>query len=454
MKRVRLAYGKSGLEIALRDDINVDVIEPRYIQGLSDAAGAVREALRHPVASKPLRERVRTSDTVAIVVNDITRATPYDLLLPVLLDELSHVPDDHITILVATGTHRPTTEAELSTLLGHEAVGRFRIVQNNAQDRDSHALVGTTHSGNAIWVHREYLKSDLRILTGFIEPHIFAGFSGGGKACLPGMTLLETTLRNHCPAHIDHPKATWGVTQGNPIREEIQEAARMAGPGFLLNVAMNRDKAVTEIFAGDIEKAHEQGCESVRKTAMVRVSAPYDIVITSNSGYPLDLNLYQSVKGMSAAAQIVRKGGAIILAADCWDGIPDHGEYKRLLFDAQGPAHLLARVRGIPDCGLRISDCGLNGTAVKNPQSAIPNPKSQGLLCQDSWQAQIHASICEKATVHLFSDHLSDEDITRAMLTPCRDIAARVDQLIDVYGPEASIAVMPEGPLTIPYLCP
>ena len=421
--KVRLAYGREGLEIDLADDWNAQVLSPAYAPGLADPARAVREALRRPIASQAVRERGRASDVVGIVVNDITRATPYRVLLPVLLAELDHVPDDRIVFFVATGTHRANTTDELTAMLGEDIVRRFRIVQNDANDRDSHALAGTTRSGNAVWIHKELLECDLRILTGFIEPHFFAGFSGGGKACMPGMALLETVLRNHCPANIDHPKAIWGVTRGNPIWEEIREAALMCGPNFLLNVTMNRDKQITGVFAGDLEQAHERGCESVRRTAMAPVSEPCDIVITSNSGYPLDLNLYQSVKGMSAAAQIVKEGGAIVIAADCWDGIPDHGQYQRLLFEAKDPAELLASVR------------------------------SAGTPMQDMWQAQIHASICRKAEVHLFSHNLTDDQITRAMLKPCRDVIGTIERMLHKYGRNARIAVLPEGPLTIPYIC-
>jgi lactate racemase len=420
--RVRLAYGKEGLEIALADDWDVRVIEPTYVPGLADPVGSLREALREPIVSEPLRERVKASDRVGIVVNDVTRATPYRVILPVLLSELSHVPDDRIVLFVATGTHRSNTTDELNAMLGEDAVRRFRIVQNDTQDPDAHALVGTTAGGNAVWICRELLRCDLRVLTGFIEPHFFAGFSGGGKACMPGMARLDTVLRNHCPANIDHPKATWGVTCGNPIAEEIREAARLCGPGFLLNVTMNRDKQITGVFAGDLEAAHERGCESVRRTAMTAVGGRYDIVITSNSGHPLDLNLYQAVKGMSAAAQIVRDGGAIIVAADCWDGIPDHGQYKRLLFEAESPARLLADIR------------------------------SASMPVRDAWQAQMHASICERADVHLFSRNLTDEEIARALLTPCRDIAGTVERLLGIHGRDARIAVLPEGPLTIPYI--
>lgn len=420
--KIRLAYGKEGLDLDLPAGLRVDVVEPRYTAGLADPAAVLRRALREPTASGPLAGRVAPSDTIGIVVNDITRATPYPIILPALLAEIGHVPDENITVFVATGTHRPNTHDELNAMLGADVVGRFRIVQNDTHDRGSHALAGTTDSGNAVWLHREYLACDLRILTGFIEPHFFAGFSGGPKACMPGMALLETILRNHCPAHIDHPRATWALTSGNPIWEEICQAARMGGPAFLLNVALNRDKAITAVFAGDVEQAHARGCAFVKDTAMAPVPAPYDIVITSNSGYPLDLNLYQAVKGMSAAAQIVKPGGSIILAAECWDGLPDHGRYKELLFQAESPQALLKSIR------------------------------AAGPVVQDVWQAQIHAAICTKADVHLLSHHLSDADIEKAMLTPCRDIGQTIDALRHKHGPDARVAVLPEGPQTIPYV--
>lgn len=212
--KIKVDYGKNGLDIIFPDDLEISIIASKYSPDLSNPAISVKEALRNPIASRPLREIVKASDKVCIVVNDITRATPYDVILPPLFDQLSHIAEDQITVLVATGSHRANSHDELCTMFGSSIVDKYRIVQNNANDRDSHALVGTTRSGNDIWVHKEYLKSDLRILTGFIEPHFFAGFSGGGKACVPGMALLDTILRNHCPENIDHPKASWGITAG------------------------------------------------------------------------------------------------------------------------------------------------------------------------------------------------------------------------------------------------
>ena len=420
--KLNLAYGKGGLDLSLPDDLNVDVIQPQHVEAPADQTDAVRDALRNPIGSRPLRDLVRSSDAVAIVCNDVTRPTPYRTILPVLWDELSHVRDSDIVLLIATGTHRACTPDELEAMFGRQIVQRLRIVQNDAYDHDSHALVGTTVSGNPIWIHKEYLRCGVRILTGFIEPHFFAGFSGGGKACMPGLSLFETIRNNHCAGNLDHPKATWGVTHGNPLWEEIRDAASMAGPAFLLNVALNRDKEIAAVFGGDLKQAHEQGCAFVRQHAMAQVAAPYDIVIAGNGGYPLDLNLYQSVKAMSAAARILKPGGSIIVAASCWDGIPDHGHYKRLLFEAASPASLLAEIR------------------------------AGGCPVQDTWQVQIHASICGRTDVYLFSDHLADEEIERAMLKPCRDIAATVDRLLQSHGRDASICVLPDGPQTIPYI--
>jgi nickel-dependent lactate racemase len=420
--RVRLAYGKTGLEIDLPPDLAPDIFEPRYVPGLKDQAGAVLEALRRPIAAPPLRERVRPDDRVGIVFSDITRPTPYHIILPALLSELAHVPEESIILFNATGTHRANTDEELAGMLGADIAGRFRIVQNDADDQASHVSVGTTRSGNEVRLHREFLGCSVKILTGFIEPHFFAGFSGGGKAVMPGLALGETIFGNHSARNMDDPRVGWGLTAGNPLWEEVQEAAGMARPEFIVNVTLNRDKQITRVFAGDFTEAYKAGCEFARGTAMVPAKRLYDIVISSNSGYPLDLNLYQSVKGMSAAAQIVKPGGSIIMAADCWDGIPDHGEYGRLLREAADPGALLATIR------------------------------AEGFVCQDMWQAQIQALISLKADVYFHTGNLSDRQLRECLLEPCADIAATVAVLAEKYGGSPALAVLPEGPQTIPYL--
>jgi nickel-dependent lactate racemase len=327
-----------------------------------------------------------------------------------------------VTIFVATGTHRTDTDDELEAMLGAEVMSSCSVVQNNAGQEAIHVAVGRTASGNDIRILRSFMHCDVKVLTGFIEPHFFAGFSGGGKAVMPGLAALETVMRNHSVVNIDDPRATWGVTWGNPIWEEAREAASLARPDFVVNVALNREKAITHVFAGAFPSAHDAGCDVVKERAMVPVEKPFDVVVTSNSGYPLDLNLYQSVKGMSAAAQIVKPGGHIICAAECWDGVPEHGSFGTLLQQATDPAQLLRMLRA-PD-----------------------------YVAQDMWQAQILALICERATVHIYSDGLTDEQIRRAMLTPCRSIEDTLTTIGNQAGQTVRCCVLPEGPVTIPYV--
>ena len=420
--KIHLAYGKNGLNVDLDDTWNVQVVEPHYLPGLPEPLQSLQAALRQPAGAAGLSSLARPGDRVGIIVNDITRATPTPLILRALLDELRHVPDDRITLFVALGTHRPVSAEELTRLVGDEFTRRFRIVQNDCFDPATQVNLGLTRQGHPVWINRELAECDLKILTGFIEPHFFAGFSGGGKAVMPGMAGLDTIMANHCAVNIAHPQATWGVTRGNPIWEEAMEVTHKVDPTFLLNVTLNRDKQITGVFAGDLEAAHARGVEFARQTAMAPVEQPFDIVVTSNSGYPLDLNLYQSVKGMSAAAQIVRPGGAIVIATECWDGIPSLGLYGELLKNSSSPQELL--------------------DTVLQP----------GFSRQDQWEAQVQAQIQLKAEVYVCTDHLSPEQIRMALLKPASTVESALEELVERYGKNARICVLPEGPLTIPYI--
>ena len=420
--RVKLAYGKTGLDLELADELNVTVVEPKYVSALPDPKAALRQALNQPIAAPPLRELVQSSNRVGIVFCDITRPAPSHLMVPAVLNELAHVPRENIILFNALGTHRPNTDAELRAMLGDDVVDSYRIVQNNAFDPSTQVHLGATSRGHAIWLNREFVECDAKILTGFIEPHLFAGFSGGSKMVMPGMAGQQTVLGNHDAGMLSDPHATWGITWGNPVWEEIREVALKVNPTFILHVSLNRDKEITGVFAGDLDAAHAAGCAFVKETAMVGVPHAFDIVITTNSGYPLDLNLYQSVKGMSAAAKVVRQGGAIIVASDCWDGIPEHGLYEQLLRQANSPRELLDTIF------------------------------APGFLKQDQWQAQIQAQIQLQADVYVRSDNLTDRQIEGALLRPSRRIEATLQELLDRYGPQASICVLPEGPQTIPYV--
>jgi nickel-dependent lactate racemase len=420
--QVHIAYGKLGLDIQFLDTWDVTVVQPRFVPEMPDAHQAIMKALRVAIESPSLKDLVRSGDKVGIIFSDLTRPTPNHLIIPTILEELSCVPEDNITLFNALGTHRQNTHAELCTILGEGLVDRYRIVQNDAFDSSTQVYFGKTIRGNDIWLNHEIAECGIKILTGFIEPHFFAGFSGGGKALMPGMAGVSTILSNHNARNIGDPDATWGVTCGNPIWEEIQEVAHNAGRTFLVNVTLNKEKRITGVFAGDLVAAYSLGCEFVRKAAMVPVPREYDIVISSNSGHPLDLNLYQAVKGMSAASLIVRKGGSIIIAADCWDGIPEHGLYGKLLREANDPQKLLDRIN------------------------------SPGFLEHDQWQAQIQALIQLKADVYVYSGNLTDSQIVSSLLNPCRSIEQLIEELLIKYGSDATICVIPEGPQTIPYI--
>lgn len=420
--RVRLAYGTTGLPLELDDSLDVTVVEPSFVPALADPAAAIRAALREPLGSPALRDLVRPGLRVGVVFSDITRPTPNTLLLPAVLEALDAVPGVEIVLFNALGTHRPNTEPELRAMLGDAVFEGRRVVQNDAFDPSTQVRVGVTSKGHETWLNAELMRCDLKVLTGFIEPHLFAGFSGGGKAVMPGMAGQRTVLGNHDAGMVGHPRAIWGVTRGNPIWEEIREVAGQAGRLFLLNVTLNRDKAVTGVFAGDLDAAHAAGCAFVKRSAMVPVPRLFDIVVTTNSGYPLDLNLYQSVKGMRAADPIVRPGGAIVIAARCSDGLPEHGLYGRLLRGSRSPEELLSKIR------------------------------APGFLEQDQWQAQVQALIQRKADVYVRSDGLTDDEIRAALLRPSRRVEDTIGELLAKHGRGASICVMPEGPQTIPYV--
>ncbi len=420
--QVELAYGRNGLAVNLPD--SAQVVTSRFVPGLPDEAAAIRDALRQPIGSTALAAKVRLGDKVVIAHSDITRATPNDHILPVLLAELeaAGVARQDITLLNALGTHRRQTKAELRTMLGDNIVSHYDCIQHDAYDDANLASLGQTSLGHPVRLNRRFLQADVRILTGFIEPHFFAGYSGGPKGVLPALAGAESVLTNHGREMIANSKATWGILEGNPIWEEMRQVALRANPTFLLNVTLNPQRQITGVFAGDLLAAHAAGCAFVKQNAMAPVDRLFDIVVTTNSGYPLDQNLYQAVKGMSAAGQIVRPGGAIIIAAACEDGLPDHGQYVALLKKGG------------------------------SPQGVLDLLAQPGFCEQDQWQVQIQANLQLRADVHVYSDNLTDEQIRDALFQPCRDIEATVTSLQTKYGANARICVMPEGPQTIAYL--
>ena len=420
--KVHLAYGETGLDVEF-DDRRTTVIEPVHHEAAPDQYVEIVAALREPVAGPPLRERVHKGQTVAISACDGTRPQPRHLMIPAILAELDGVVDlDDVVVLVATGTHRGNSPAELRAMFGAEVVDSVRIVNHDARDPASLRWVGRLGKDVPVWLNREWLDADVRITTGFVEPHFFAGFSGGPKLVAPGLAGLDTVLVLHDAARIGDPRAAWGVVEGNPVHDDVRAIAAATGVTFALDVVLNRDKDVVAAFGGDLPAMHAAATAAARDTAMCPVPGRFDVVVTTNSGFPLDQNLYQAVKGMSAAYQVARPGGLIVCAAECRDGFPDHGSYREVLAGAASPRELLAEITARPH--------------------TVP----------DQWQVQIQARIQADCRVVVHSSYLSEADLAGAHLGYTDDVAGTVARALAEAGPDARVCVLPDGPQTIPYV--
>lgn len=417
--KTEILYGKSNIEIEVPDDSTL--IEPQDIEPLDDDIAAINSALAHPIDTLPLKEMVKSDDTVAIVISDITRPTPNHILIPCILDALAHVPRENFVIINGTGTHRDQTREELIQMLGKDIVDTIKIVHNHCHDYNTLTNVGHSEFGCDVYLNKDFVNADFKIVTGFIEPHFFAGFSGGPKGIMPGIAGIETIMTFHNARMIGDIRSTWGNMEDNPLQNMTREINAMCKPDFMLNVALNKNKLITQVFAGELYKAHDVGCDYVKEHAMFRCDDRFDVVIASNSGYPLDQNLYQTVKGMSAAHKIVKEGGTIIMVSECADGLPDHGKFAEIFKRANSPQAIL--------------------DMIHNPDFAE----------MDQWQVQKQASIQIFANVYVYSK-LTDEQLEEAMLKPTSNIESTLKSLEKAYGRPLSIGVMPQGPLTIPYV--
>ena len=415
---VEFAYGTAGLLVELPAD-RTHVIVPAYPPSAPDGRAAVVAALRQPVSGLPLRRLVRPGQTVAIAVCDGTRPQPRRTVVPALLDEIEGlVRLEDVVVLVATGTHRANTGAELRQMLGDDLLRAVRVVNHDARDPANLTWVGRLGRDVPVWLNAEWLAADVRITTGFVEPHFFAGFSGGPKLVAPGLAGLETTLTLHDASRIGHPDARWGVIDGNPVQDDVRAIAAATGVTFALDVVLDGAQRIVSAFGGDVLPMHAAACDRARSIAMCPVAQPFDVVVTSNGGFPLDQNLYQAVKGMSAAAQVVKPGGTIVCVAECRDGFPEHGSYRSELTAAPSVQALL--------------------DAISARDGTVP----------DQWQIQIQASIMSRARVVVSTSFLSDADLAQAHLEQTHDPARTVAEA----GPEASICALPHGPMTVPYV--
>lgn len=412
--RVSLAYGRNNLSVEVPDDSVV--VSPPVVRGLADPQGGLVQALRAPTAGRPLADALRGARSVAVVFPDLTRPMPNRVVLPPLLAEIERagLGPERITLVCATGTHRHATPEEMAELIGPDIFARYRVHDHSATG-DENVEVGTL-DGVKVLLDRHYLEADARILTGFVEPHFFAGYSGGFKGICPGVAGLETIMECHSPSRIADEHATWLTIEQNPVQDFLRQAAALAPANFSVDVTINRSAELTGIFTGELPDSHDAARDFVDRTAVARSPRHFEVVLVTNGGYPLDRNLYQATKGMAAAERVVANGGSVVLAAECRDGLPGDGRF----------AEILRRTRSWKE--------------LVDPSA----PKEA-----DWWAAQVLGRVRAKADVAVYSEGLSDEDITTAHLEPARDVETAVRKALERAGDGAGLAVLPDGPFTV-----
>ncbi|MGI5817641.1 MAG: nickel-dependent lactate racemase [Armatimonadota bacterium] len=415
-----LRYGRDGLQVELPDEHVAAVLRQKQLSALDDPAQALREALADPIGAAPLSEIARGRANACIVVSDITRPVPNPVILPPLLETLTAagIPPERVTILIATGLHRPATDAEIREICGDEVlVSGARIVNHRAANEDEQVHLGQTSRGTPAFVDRAYVDADLTVLTGLVEPHLMAGYSGGRKAICPGVAGCETIMAFHGPQLLEPPEARAGNLVDNPVHEEALAVADLAGGAdFIVNVTLDEQRAVTGVFAGEMRAAHEAAMALCERQAKVVLDEPADIVVTSGGGYPLDLTLYQSTKGIVAADLICREGGTIIIAQQNAEGLGSP-EFSELI------------------CQEDVHAC-------------IQDALATGDICIDTWQLHVVEKVLRRCKVISISD-LPDEDAARTPFEQAETVEEAVERALAAHGPAARIAVVPEGPYVL-----
>ena len=418
---IRLPYGRGVLEGTLPDS-RVKAVLKSGIDAYRPAAGPrelVEESLRSPIGSSPLHELSRGKRRVVLLASDHTRPVPSKIIVPQMLEEIrGGNPEAEITILIATGCHRGPTREELEEKFGPQIVSKEHIFIHDSADEAVMVDMGTLPGGGKLLLNRLAVQADLLVSEGFIEPHFFAGFSGGRKSVLPGVAGRETVYANHCARFIDDPNARCGILEGNPIHQDMLFAARKANLAFIVNVVIDSAHRVIASFAGDYDQAHREGTKFLE--GLCRVPAvPADIVITTNNGYPLDQNIYQTVKGLCTAEAAAKPGGVIIMAAACEDGAGGEAFFQTFAQDRDAD-HILKQIR------------------------AVPAEKTQA----DQWQSQIFARILSHFQV-IFISQAPDEMVRAFHMTPAHSLEQALKQAEELLGYAGSITVIPEGISTI-----
>ena len=418
--KVRLEYGRTGLDVHLPDDRGVRKLAYKDAAPLADPDAAVRQAIANPTGTPALAELARGRKDACILVCDITRPVPNRLILTPILETLEGggIPREKICILIATGLHRPNLGDELVEMVGQEIVDRYRIENHHGTVLSEHAFCGDSPRGVPIWIDSRYVAADLKITTGLIEPHLMAGFSGGRKLICPGIAALETVKIWHGPDFIEHPKADCGILDGNPVHEENTWIGRHVGCDFIVNVVIDSERRPLRFVAGDMEVAFLQGVEFVKDVMRDTVPEEMDVVVTSAAGYPLDTTFYQAIKGLIGALPVVKQGGTIILAASLSEGVGSP-EFQRVFREHPSLEVFVERILG------------------------------KEYFVMDQWQVQELAKVCRKAKVKVVSGGLSADVLNKLFVESAPSVEQALADSLDEYGPNATVAVIPKGPYVL-----
>ncbi len=413
-------YGKTGLMVDLPNDKVIGPLEIKNATPLANQSQAISDALAHPIGSKPLAEIAKGKKTACILICDITRPVPNKVILPQILKTIEDagVPRSGITILIATGLHRPNEGEELVELVGEDIANNYRVENHHGKETSEHDYLGITPKGVPVYIDSRYIRAELKITTGLIEPHLMAGYSGGRKVICPGIAGIETVKVWHGPKFLEHPNADCGIVEGNPVHEENTYIALMSGCDFIVNVCVDGNRQITWAGAGDMIKAWEAGVSFVRQIVRVAIKEPVDIVLTSCAGYPLDITWYQAVKGLIGALPILKKGGTIILVASLTEGLGSP-EFQQVLSENPDLKAFKKRIL------------------------------ETDYFVMDQWQLEEFAKVIEKCKVKVFSKGLEHSVLSKCHVTPIDSVEQAIADSLQEYGPSARIAVIPKGPYVL-----
>jgi nickel-dependent lactate racemase len=424
---MKLDYGKEGIEVNLNPNWNTTIIRPLKQIVIKNPIEAVRDAIKNPVGSLPLKSIIKTRKSiksVCIVVSDATRPVPTHLIIEGLLKELIDygIQEKEIRILIATGLHRPSRREELKRILGTVLTSDVKIINHIATDKKSLVSLSKNDLEEQTYFNKYYYESDLKILTGYVEPHFFFGFSGGYKSIVPGLAGAETILANHSAENIASPYARFGINEKNPLLEHSSIHAKMIGVDFTINVCINKNHEISQIAAGDLELVHRKLVGYQKKHIFKEIQEPFDIVVCGNGGYPLDLNLYQAVKSMAIGEMGVKRGGTIISVNECREGVGvGQDKFKELIFSGKRPEEIYNKI-------------------IKKE-----------IVVPDQWQIQVLTRILMKSEIYLVSS-MKKAEIGNIGLKYVDTVENAIKQSLIKHGEDANILILPNGPQILPFI--